>query len=206
MILLKNILYILFISLINILLINSCDIFTTRNPENPTKNNESYLPPTSPSIVISNLTNSIKEKNPDYYSLCFTDDSKPDNMQEYRFYHTSDALAKYSSIFDFWTVANEKSYFLSLISKTSSDIQPIFQLSNSKFEVLMPDSSLFVSDYYLKINHSILSLPKEFSGSLQFNIIRNSNGMWFVKRWVDNKLQEDTIKNSWSILKAEFSN
>jgi hypothetical protein len=184
------------------LFIHSCGIFETRDPESPTNDKSSYLPPTSANIVISNFINSIQEKNTENYIANFSTNN--DDIP-FSFQPTADAFAIYTSLFDTWDIDDERRSFLSMISNLSEETKPVLAISNQKFDVLSPDSAVFIADYILNLSHNLGSIDTDFSGTLQFTIVPKSDGLWYIQRWVDIKTQQDSLE-SWSILKAVFAN
>lgn len=195
-------------SVILILLIQllaSCNLFTTRNPEEPDTGKSSYLPPSDPSIVIENLKNSIIEKNASNYASCFSDSSVT-NKYTYIFEATGELKAIYASLFTSWNKQSEKTYFNSMINSLKSGTYPELHFTGGKFIVTLPDSHLYLTDYYLKIDHDINTFPKEFSGTMQLTITPAADGLWYIHRWIDKRRDNDTIKSTWSLLKAQFNN
>ncbi len=188
--------------IISLFLITSCGLFETRNPEAPTSDKSSYMPPTSPNIVISNFINSIEEKNTENYMANFSTEYSENT---YRFEPTANAHAIYTSLFDSWDLDDERRSFLSMISNLDEDSKPVIVISNQKFDVLSPDSSVFIADYALNISHNLGSIDNDFTGTLQFTIYPKSDGLWSIIRWIDIKTTQDSL-NSWSILKAVFAN
>jgi|DewCreStandDraft_4_1066084.scaffolds.fasta_scaffold00565_13 hypothetical protein len=172
-------------------------------PEEPEKGKSTFLPPTSAEIVIANFISSIKEKNTENYKSCFLDEVGLD--LRYIFIPSPDALTRFPSVFNSWTIENERSAFFSLVIKMPIDKAPELTLTNSKLD-LMNDSALYSSDYFLKINHNLTNLPVNYAGTLQFLILRRSNGFWYIQRWLDSSPYNDTVGNSWSILKALLVN
>ena len=182
----------------------SCELFTTRNPEAPDKNKSTFIPPTSPSIVVSNFISSIIEKNSSNYISCLADTTQNDKYP-FNFRPTGDAATLYASIFQSWSLASERNYFNKLITATAIDVKPELTFENSRFDILLPDSALFVADYNLKINHDIAYINKEFRGTMQLIIFPRNNGLWSIKNWTDLKFVNDSIP-SWSFLKGQLSN
>ena len=83
--------------------------------------------------------------------------------------------------------------------------KPQLVLNNSRFEVLLPDSAVFVADYELIVEHQLNSVDKKFHGALQFTIYPRANGLWSIKSWYDLQNYQDSIQ-SWSFLKAQLVN
>jgi hypothetical protein len=70
-----------------------------------------------------------------------------------------------------------------------------------------PDSSIFSADYILTLPEKNISQKTEFRGRIQLTMIAKSNGLWYISRWFDYQNNEvDNETNTWSILKAIYSN
>ncbi|MFN5309337.1 MAG: hypothetical protein ACK5C0_07770 [Candidatus Kapaibacterium sp.] len=188
------------------LLISGCDIFTTRTPENPLNAGGIFTPPTSASLVIENLLNAIKEKNTENYILCLADTTR-NARQSFQFYPSSDVSARFFTLFSQWSLTNERQYILSLFSKLPNDEIPLLSLTKNRFDVITPDSAIFVSDYELTANHSITSAPTKVKGILRLTLIPDRTGLWSISRWTDGNVETGSeLQSTWSELKAQFSN
>ncbi len=186
------------------LTLSACGLFETREAAPPDTGKSSFVPPTSPNIVISNFISAVDEKNVENYIACLADTAQSDKYYFY-FKPTADAFALYSSIFGNWSLHSERNYFNTMISAMPDDVNPDIKLLNTRFEVLLPDSAVFVADYNLIVEHSIASVNKQFSGTLQFTIYPRNNGLWSIKTWYDLQNNADSIQ-SWSFLKAQLAN
>ncbi|MDQ1265740.1 MAG: hypothetical protein QG635_891 [Bacteroidota bacterium] len=184
------------------ILTSGCGLFETRDPEPPETARSNFVPPTSPDLVIQNLESSISEKNPDNYKACLS--SGGDNP-DYMFVPTAEAKALYGSIFSSWTIESERSSFQSIISKIGES-SPALNLYNLKQDVLIHDSAVYIADYILDVNFNIFDNQSRFTGKLQFTITKEQSGLWSITNWVDSSVPNDTIKYSWSILKAVYYN
>ena len=180
----------------------SCGLFETRDPEEPNTGKSTYLPPTSANIVISNFLNSIQEKNTENYIANF---SSGEAERNFIFQPTANAYAIYTSLFDTWDIDNERRSFLAMVSNLDEETKPVVAISNQKFDVLSPDSAVFIADYMLNISHDLATIDNDFTGTLQFTIYPEPDGLWYIVRWVDIKNTEDSL-DTWSILKAVFAN
>lgn len=180
-----------------------CELFMTRTPEEPNTKKSSFQPPTSPSIVIDNFINSIIEKNPDNYIACFYYETN--HNQRFSFVPSNEVRTTYASLFQDWNTQKERFYFSSLMNNLPLDVKPEIKIDIVPFDLLVPDSAVFNSNYYLYLNHTIENYPKVFTGNLQFTIIPNKSGLWSILRWTDNKNEKDT-NSTWSVLKVRFSN
>jgi hypothetical protein len=192
-------------SFLFIILFCSCNLFSSRSPEAPDTGKSNYQLPTTASIVISNFKNTIIEKNVNNYILCFADTSQGDK-RAYTFFASSQANAIYSSVFQNWNINSERQYFNTLINNTPQDNVPTIIFSNSRFDVLAPDSAVYTTDYYLYINHTKSSTNKYFAGTLQLSLSQRPSGLWSIYQWIDSSPSGvDTVKSTWSMLKAQFS-
>ena len=93
-----------------------------------------------------------------------------------------------------------------LFNNMPSDGFPVLNLTNSKFDVLLPDSAVYISDYTLLAKHNLTNIPTSFSGTMQLTIIHHASGLWNINRWIDISSNSDSVKITWSILKAQFTN
>ena len=186
------------------LLLAGCGLFSTRTPEEPDTGKSSFIPPTSAQIVVSNFISAISEKNVDNYIQCLADTAQSDKFYFF-FKPSADAFSLYSSIYANWNLYSERNYFNKLISVMPREKKPQLVLNNSRFEVLLPDSAVFVADYDLIVEHQLNSVDKKFHGALQFTIFPRANGLWSIKSWYDLQNYQDSIQ-SWSFLKAQLVN
>ncbi|MCK5740678.1 MAG: hypothetical protein KAH48_00560 [Chlorobi bacterium] len=199
--------HIIFIATI-LLLVQSCDIFSTRTPELPDTGRSSFQPPFAPEIVIENFTNAVKEKNVDNFAACFSDTSK-NFSNSYRFIPSTEALGKYGTMFFGWDIESERKAFSSLMSNMESDVFPLLILSNNEqysFEIKQQDSAVFESDYHLTVNHSRQTIEPIFAGTLRFLIKPGTDGTWSIEQWTDMNPSNDSVSVTWSSLKAGFIN
>ena len=192
----------LFYGILLIIVVSSCSPFDTRNPEEPENNSSSYVPPTSPEIVIENFKNAILEKNLDNYMNCFTG-STPSSNIKYDFVPSPDVLNSFPNIFQNWTLEDERRIFTAMISNLPQNLSIDLNIENDQkgFESRTPDSALYVSYYSIRI-------PAEgtyttYEGNLQFNIISMGNSFWRINKWVDSDAGSDTTE-TWSFLKGKL--
>jgi hypothetical protein len=188
-----------------ILIISGCNLFSTREPESPDTNRTNFSPPTSADIVISNLKNSILNKNTDNYLACLADSSMGTGFV-YIFLPSAEALARYGSIYNNWNLFSERQTFNSLFTSMETDIFPSFILQNNRYDIVQPDSVVFIAEYKMEAKHNVETIAKQFTGSMQLTIKHGPNGLWYINRWIDTKIANDSIESTWSIMKAQFYN
>ena len=186
----KIIIYSLYILVL--IAISSCDMLSTRSPEEPNSNTSVFIPPTSYDIVISNFKKAVEEINIDNYILCF----EPEN---YKFYPSADVNAGYEIIFADWNANSERFYLNSLSTENNISEKGILTLTNPNFEIITSDSAVYFSDYILK--YDFLKGNTVFSGRIKLSILRNNTGIWHIRRWIDYKIEHDSISTTfhWEI-------
>jgi hypothetical protein len=189
-----------------IIILGGCNLFSTRNPEEPDETKGTYEPPLDPETVMFNFEFSVTEMNLQNYSSCFWQ-NKGSTGPEYFFIPTSETAGLYPSVFSMWNYDAERKYFSSLISNITSGKNPELMLKNQEYTYKSSDSAIFQADYIITIDHSKSGIPKTFGGKLEMALYPDkSNGLWSIRRWTDNKLPSDSIEFSWSDMKAQFYN
>lgn len=196
------------LSIALLLCCSGCSLFTTREPEPPSSQRSSFVQPTSAQTVVANLQNAIREKNAENYVQCLlSSDGTSTASRQYAFEPSSEAAARFSSLFIGWNTSRERQAFIAMNARIPGTVTPTVSFTNDRFEVIMPDSAVYVADYYLKPNYELSGVPAEFTGKIRLTISALQNGFWAVSRWSDQQL--GTAQNtsaSWSILKAQFAN
>lgn len=185
--------------------LSSCTIFTTRTPEPPDTRRSSFQPPTSSQVVLANLTSSIREKNIENYIQCLVAGDSGTVQQRYTFEPSSEAAARFASVFIGWNVVKERQYFTAFTAKVPMASSPVLQLTNDRFEFMSPDSVVYVADYLLRTNAQQNGVASEFSGRMRLTIAPFASGFWAIRRWSDQTLTQSSSA-SWSVLKAQFAN
>jgi hypothetical protein len=184
--------------LILLLNIYCCDIFKTRDPEEPSQAKSNFLPPTSPEILLSNLKNSISEKNSINYIQCLSNKTS----SSFTFIPPPDVRNKFLSVFIDWDIESEKSYFENIKTHIQSTSKSELLLTGN-YLLTQTDSVIYNADYSLTFIHDIAAIPQTIKGNLQFNISRDQNNNWAITKWIDNRINNQYC---WSEFKVQFSN
>lgn len=191
-----------FLLLLSLFELYSCDLLKTRNPQAPDDNSTNFLPATAPNILFTNFTQSFIGLNTENYYDCFV---KIDNNfnYDYSFFPEPNALARFSSVFSQWNAQSERSFLIGLKSNIEKGFKPDLTWNNGSYEVVSPDSAIYLSEYKL----SIFSQKKlEFySGIARLSLIRSNSGIWYIKTWQDISNNQSDTSKTWSILKAQIS-
>lgn len=184
---------IIYIAALSVVLL-SCGLFDTRDPEDPLTDNQSLQPATSPTMLISNFTTAFHQKNINEYTKLFADSS-------FRFIPTQSAFARYSAVYFAWSRSSESDYFRNAVTEIGDISSPQLSFTTVSSVQFQSDSAAYTMDYVLFIPHSRSSL-KQFTGRSEFFMSPNKNNIWTIYRWVDFETKKDS---SWSEFKGQFT-
>ncbi|MBL7074051.1 hypothetical protein ISS37_02270 [candidate division KSB1 bacterium] len=177
----------------------SCDdLFSTRSPEPPEGGQRSsWVPPTSPDIVLTNMKNAVQDLNSSDYQSCFSDTGG--GLEPFMFKADQASLNNFPILKD-WGLEEEIDFF--------DRLKPPFLPSDStkelrlypQSETLYSDSAVFIEDYVLTVNHTDSQIPQRVQGNAEFHLKRDEGGLWAITLWQDEDLADDIPP--WSELKA----
>jgi len=178
---------------------SACDLFTTRDPEQPEQPRSNYKSAVTPEILMENFTNSLSEKNAQNYLNCFSDSSF--SGKEYQFIPSAGSSSLYPVLLDGWTKKSEEQYFNNLISHIAPDEPIKFTKNNEKSSFQGDNSIVYTASYFVVVTPND-NAEKKYEGELQFNLIRDSRQVWTIYLWQDIKNSQSA---SWSELKGFYS-
>jgi hypothetical protein len=179
---------------------SGCGLFEPRDPEDPASSRLDFVPPTEPSIVISNLQNAVDQKNVANYTACFSDPSA--GGRAFVFVPSAEASAQYGPALSSWGTPQEQTYFQNLIARSPINAAASLQLTQ-KSQLVTADSVIYSYDYIFTFEHSETGFPKIARGNLQFALAPDAANRWSIYRWIDFKTGSDI---TWSMFKGKFSN
>lgn len=185
----------IFSIIILILLLVSCDLLTTRDPEEPDKPGSNNIPATSPQILFQNLKNSIDEKIVENYLACFVDSSFL--RKRFSFVPASGAVTQYP-VLNSWNFPSERQYFTNLRANLSQG-GSISATFSDAVNTPQGDSAIYSLNYSIQISSNNPNLAGNYSGSALFKIFLDSRNQWVIVDWQDIK-KENLL--SWSDLKG----
>lgn len=181
-------------------LFSGCGLFGLRDVETPTEPRSTFVPPTTPDLVLSNLSNAIIDKDINNYIQCIVDTSSTSK----RFVYTADISSQIQyPVFQNWQTVNERNYFYNLLSLTSAQSTSLLFFSNVTTNTYS-DSAIYDMEYLLRFDHQKTNVAKTLTGKLRFIMVVNSKNLWAISRWIDFKAADSDT--TWSVLKANFSN
>lgn len=176
--------------------ITSCDLLTTRNPEEPDTLASNNIPATRPDILFSNLKSALEEKVVENYMQCFVDQLFL--QKEFKFIPST---AQYS-IFNNWDLDSEKQYFVNLKSRSKAGRSIVLELSNT-ITTQFGDSAVYQFDYLLSLAANDQNINGDYKGKGEFKIFLDNRNpqQWVIVEWRDFAIENSL---SWSDLKGRL--
>jgi hypothetical protein len=172
-----------------------CDMFSTRNPEEPETTRSNYTTPSTPEYLLENLKNAMSDKVTENYLSCFVDSAF--FSRKFVFEPSAGSVSKYPYLAQ-WSLQAEKLYFNNLKASVASNASIKLALSNEN-KIQYSDSLLYSADYTITIAASDAKVPQIVEGTLRFSICRDSRSLWAIPHWLDIKKGNSV---SWSELKG----
>lgn len=168
--------------------------FATREPEPPSEDRSTWMPPIFPDRVITNMKFAIQEGNLINYMKCLTDSVS-------RFKYIPDDLVNQSNqgFFANWDLYSEQNYITKVFT---ASIDSVRKFSYPPFQSIdYQDSVLIKVDYELELHHNLGSgYPAIAKGQSDF-WLNSHNGEWFITSWIDHGTENE---RSWSSVKVIF--
>ncbi len=182
----------------------ACSVFETREPEAPLGNGGMFIVPTTPNIVIENLLEAFNNKDPDNYYNCFS-------TEKYVFTPSVEVSSRYPSLFSNWQAKNERQYIISNCAAIEKESNPYLHFETSSFDFISADSAILITNYTIFCNIKDKNIPNDYAGKMILTMVPEKSGLWSISSFQDfkNETEHDELdpqKNSWSQLKAYFSN
>jgi hypothetical protein len=176
-----------------------CDLLNVREGEKPDQPRGTFQYAVTYEDVITNLTNSIKEKNTQNYLACLADSSY--SNVPFSFIPSAGSSSIYPALVDNWSRNNEEQYFKNMIIRTSQD-QQLNLLVKEAQAVYQGDTVVYSAKYTFVVPVFASLETNIFQGELKFKIIRDSRFGWTIFNWQDIKNSESP---TWSELKGQFN-
>ena len=175
----------------------SCDILTTRVPEQPVTPGNSNIPATSPDILFNNFKSSLHDKILENYMQCFVDQSFL--QKDFRFIPSPTQY----SILNNWDIEQEKQNFINLKSRLGTNGTIVLELLNST-TTQIGDSATYQSDYKLTVSANNQNIDGVYKGIGEFKIYLDKRNpqQWVIVEWRD---LANGNSLSWSELKGRLT-
>jgi hypothetical protein len=186
-----------YISLLLMVFLVSCDLFTTRTPELPNTSAQTNIAATNPDSLFKNFQSSIQQGILENYVSCLVDTSFL--KRKFKFIPSPGSVTQYP-VLNGWNIDAEKHYFQNQKIKTLSDTKIVFDFSN-QLNTQFGDSADYQFDYSLSITSSDQNINGTYTGSAEFMVLRDTRNQWVIVSWSD--LRKNNAV-SWSDLKGRL--
>ena len=175
-------------------LVSGCGLFEPRTPERP-GGGGTWIPPTTPEIVLENLTNSMREKVIGNYGLSFTDDFlfHPDPSD------SIELSATQPYVYDNWNDSVEVKVAQVLFVEAGG-----LDLTFTKRDTTIyvdPDHCVFYYKYFLQVT-SKTGGAEFFRGLVEYHLRREGGANWYVYVWIDKRDPDFPNLRTWGYLKG----
>ncbi len=185
----------LFVFVLIGMLITSCSLFETRDPEDPgTTTVPVFIQPDRPQDVIQNLQNAVRALNLDNYRRCLA--------ERFEYEPSSDAQSSNPDLWQGWGFAEEEVYFNNMRAEAEGLSGHELQLENRNFVQISQDQERFEADYRMTVQHNRQGLPVSAEGRMRLLITRDESGIWAIETWTDDISGESDF--TWSDFRAAF--
>ena len=175
-----------------------CDIFTTRDPEDPDSGRSSSLPATTPNQLFENFRLALQDKTVDNYMRLFPDDLSSEIAFE--FIPSAGAISKYPSLSQ-WSLNSERLYFNNVAVATLQG-EGILLTQSELNSITTVDSAVYQFDYTLIVPFVEEEITETYKGRAEYIIKLNSSNEWVIAQWEDIEVENYP---SWSELKGSFN-
>ncbi len=177
------------------LLVASCNLFETRDPEEPgTTTVPVFIQPDRPQDVIQNLQNAVRTMNLDNYRRCL-------ESETFSYQPSSGAQSSNPDLWQGWGFAEEEVYFNNMRAETEGLSGHELRLENRRFVQISQDQEQFDAEYRITVQHNRQGLPSVAEGVLRLIIVRDESGSWTIASWSDASEGSDF---TWSDFRAAF--
>lgn len=199
--------------LLSVLLLSSCGIFDTREPEPPvTGNGFIWVDATSYQVLLNNFEGSVEALDAENYKRVFISESDsllPSGSTKYVFLYNSSLDPTSRVIFSNWDIESERNYLSRLKSVLVGSARLGLELENVTTQQSEPNRVIINADYTLSIpSGSSDVVPNTVTGymTLQLRLVKTERGTqeWRIANWLDQDPKGGKAY-SWTDLKANFS-
>jgi hypothetical protein len=169
-----------------------CDLFTTRDAEEPESTSDLCGPATSSDYVTSVIECALQFHLPEEYLAVF-------DAEGYQYTPDGAALGNYSDLLP-WEFNQEANHIRRLFSEQVVPLDSVVWVEfESEESVELGDSARYLEAYTLYIGHVLEGVPRQVSGRMELTVVRTIDGTWIVRRWRDEAVGNEA---TWSDIRA----
>lgn len=176
-------------------LLLSCSLFEPRNPQDPSGAGVVWLTPTSPDIVVENMASALNGQSVLYLD-CMED--------SFSFYADTSDIDDYPTLdFSNWTKSVENLTVGQIYTAVLEDsLQASFTGVSSNPDPAAPEDSVTIFREYTIIlpgaQHEVAF------GIAELHMVENSDGLWSIQAWYDNRYSSSTQEKTWAVAKVVY--
>lgn len=188
------------IILVLLFLLLSCELFIPREADPPINTSDPYAwkPPTSPEIVLENLSSAFPAHKLNYHLDVLSHSQETDVT--FSFFPDQGVASSQPGVFDAWGYTEEENFITKLFQSLDANGLQYLQW---QIEQLSPidDHFVIIANYWLSLAYqeSLAPLPGELSGQATLTLVQNADLLYEISVWQD--LKSDTL-SCWSDLKT----
>jgi len=188
------------ITLVTILLLTGCELFTPRDSEPPIDVLDPYawVPPTSPEIVLQNLANAFPAHKLNYHLDVLGNNDE--TGVAFAFFPDQSVASSQPGVFDNWGYVEEENFITKLFEELNNEGLQRLEWENTDF-LPLDDRFEIITNYHLTLSYggSETPLPEQFKGQATLTLVQNVDLLYEISVWQD--LISDTLP-CWSDLKT----
>jgi hypothetical protein len=181
-----------------VLCLVSCELFATREPEPPQLGTGGvFIQPDTPSAVLENLSNSVREMNAINYLNCLS-------STDFVFQPAGQGNIGDPALWSGWGRIEEDRYFKNLASAAENLTGHSLSLEIERRDDLSPTEHRVIANYALVVNtnrNTASRVPNRITGQFIIIMRAGASGLWSISNWTDIATNPEY---SWTELKAEF--
>jgi hypothetical protein len=175
-----------------------CELFAVREPEEPKLGTGGvFIQPDTPSAVLENLVNAVREMNAINYLNCLSSD-------EYSFQPAGQGSIGDPSLWNGWSRVEEDRYFKNMASAAENLSGHNLSFDIQRRDDISSREQRIVANYVLVVNtnrNTASRVPNRITGQVIFIMKAGTSGLWSIATWTDIATNPEY---SWTQLKAEF--
>lgn len=169
--------------------LSSCHLFTPRTPETPVGSGNTFLwqAPTTPELLLSNLSNAFLSLNPIDYIRSFLPVPTTDNLvaTSFTFIPTPETAAQAAGLFANWDIFSERRFFENFRNQVAPRTLPNFTITITERLIVSPSQQQLAILYRLQATYNRPNLEPICEGQSQLIIKQSEQGFWYIDSWRD---------------------
>ena len=169
-----------------------CDLFSTRDAEEPGDTTDLCGPAVSSDQVMSVLDCAFQFHLPENYLELFS-------AEDYEFIPDGAALSNHQDLLP-WGYEEEAAHIRRLFSAQVVPPDSLVWVVFEEEDVLeWGDSASYLENYTLHVGHILEGVPRDAIGRVELTVDRTIDGTWVIRKWRDEAIG---LEATWSEIRA----